>query len=142
MSLIKWNDGFRPMISSLVDDWFTDDFFSSLKKEWMPAANVRETDDAFVLEVAAPGMEKKDFSIKLDKGLLTVKAESSEKTDEQHEEYTRKEFSYKTFSRSFWMPENVLEDEIEAVYKKGVLTVTIPKSKEIVEASGTTIEIQ
>ena len=142
MSLIKWNDGFRPMISSLVDDWFTDDFFKPWKKEWMPAANLKETDGAFVLEVAAPGMEKKDFSIKLDKGVLTVKAESSEETSEHDEEYTRKEFSYKSFSRSFWMPENVLEDKIEAEYKKGVLTITIPKSKEIVEASGTTIEIQ
>lgn len=142
MSLIKWNNGFRPTISSLVDDWFNDDFLKPIKSEWMPAANVKETDDAFMLEVAAPGMEKKDFSIKLEKGVLTVKAEKSEELDEKEEQYTRKEFSYKSFSRSFWIPENTEEDKIEASYTKGVLTVMIPKTEEIVEASGTTIEIQ
>ncbi len=142
MSLIKWNNRFRPTISSLVDDWFNDDLFKPVKSEWMPAANVKETDDAFMLEVAAPGMEKEDFSIKLEKGVLTVKAEKSKEIDEKEDEYTRKEFSYKSFSRSFWIPENTEEDKIEASYDKGVLTVMIPKTEEIVEASGTTIEIQ
>jgi HSP20 family protein len=95
----------------------------------MPAVNVKETDKAFVLEVAVPGMKKDDFKLEMKDGMLIISAETEIEKEEKDENYTRKEFNYSSFSRSFWLPENVKTDDIKANYKEGMLLVTLPKEK-------------
>lgn len=88
-----------------------------------------ETDTAFDLEVAAPGMKKEDFKLEVKEGMLYISAATKMEKEEKDDNYTRKEFSYSTFERSFWLPENVKSDNIKAAYKDGILTITLPKVK-------------
>jgi HSP20 family protein len=122
-------------------DWTNSNF--SPTNTTLPAVNIKETEDHFSVEVAAPGMKKEDFSIELDNNLLTI---SSEKTDEREqkdgERYTKREFSYQSFQRSFTLPQNmVMEEKIEAKYKDGVLHLTIPKKEEAKKKPRRTIKI-
>lgn len=111
-----------------------------MKKLPVPAVNVRETDKAFEVEVAAPGLTKKDFKITAENGLLTISSERNEEREEKEKDYTRKEFSYSAFSRSFSLPENINEDDIKARYEDGILKLDIskkminePKTKRAIE---------
>jgi HSP20 family protein len=139
-SLIKRNRNFLPSFSRFWDD---DDFFNRNLLNWatsnfsdagstLPAVNIKETDNSYEVEMAAPGMKKEDFKIELDNNLLTI---SSEKTEEQQEggekeKYSRREFSYQSFQRSFSLPKEVVdEDKIEAHYREGVLHLSIPKKE-------------
>jgi HSP20 family protein len=121
-----------PNLSFPVDNFFADDdgFFRTWQENrMMPAVNVKETDKMYNLEVAAPGMKKDDFKIELDKGVLTISSENNFENEETKENYTRREFGYTAFTRSFWLPENVTEDNLKATYKNGVLLVSIPKKE-------------
>ena len=109
-----------------------------MKKGWTPAVNVAEDEKKFEIEFAAPGMHKEDFKIQVDKGMLTVSAERKEEKEEMKKNYTRQEYSYDSFSRSFNLPENAKEDDIKATYEHGMLkvdiakkAVTVSKAKEI-----------
>jgi HSP20 family protein len=97
----------------------------------IPDANILERDKEFVIELAAPGLEKKDFKVEVMNGNLTISAEKKEEKKEEMKNYKRKEFSYHSFSRSFSLPENCLSDKIDAKYDSGILHLTLPK-KEIV----------
>ena len=104
----------------------------------MPSVNIMENDKFFEIEVAAPGLHKEDFDVRIENGLLTISVEREETKEEKDANYTRKEFSYNTFRRTFTLPENVLEEKIEAKYVNGVLklmlkktAVTAPKAKKI-----------
>jgi HSP20 family protein len=124
-----------------VFDWTNSNF--SPTNTTLPAVNIKETEDHFTVEVAAPGMKKEDFNIELDNNLLTI---SSEKTDEREEKdgerYTKREFSYQSFQRSFTLPQNmVMEEKIEAKYKDGVLHLIIPKKEEAKKKPRRTIKI-
>ncbi len=96
----------------------------------MPTANVAETPKEFKLELAAPGLERKDFSIEVENHTLTISAEKEEEKKEENKEYSRKEYSFNSFTRSFTLPENIKEGNIDAKYENGVLKITIPKMKE------------
>jgi HSP20 family protein len=91
-----------------------------------------ETEKAYHIELAAPGLEKKDFSIELQDGMLHIRAEKEEEQSEEDKNYRRKEFSYFSFSRSFALPDNLLVDKIEASYTHGILHLTLPKKEVIV----------
>jgi len=127
-----FSDLFKPMSS-----WFDRDLFD-FDSEFMPTklginlptANITESPKKFNLELAAPGLEQKDFSIEIENDMLTISAEKEEMKKEKEEEYSRKEYSFNSFSRSFRLPENINEDKIEAKYENGVLKITIPKVKE------------
>jgi HSP20 family protein len=93
----------------------------------MPAANVRETDKSFELEVAAPGFTKKDINISVENNCLIVSAEKKEENERKEDNYTRREFGYQSFSRSFNLPANTNEDDINARYEDGILKVSIAK---------------
>lgn len=95
----------------------------------IPAANITETDTEFVVELAAPGMEKKDFVVDIDNGILEIKVEKEVEKKEVKSNYTRKEYDYSAFYRSFNLPETVIEDKINATYKNGILTIHLPKTK-------------
>lgn len=130
MSLIKTNNGglstFRSMMSDFfdTDKFFNDDFF---RKAALPAVNVIENEKNFDLELAAPGMKKDDFKINVENGVLSISAEKKEEKEEKDKNYTRREFSYNSFARSFTLPENANADEINARYENGVLRLSILK---------------
>jgi len=147
MSLINWRNRYDlvPGFSKWGDNFLRDD--DSTNEFWprkmnMPAVNVKETDKAFVLEVAVPGMKKDDFKLEMKDGMLIISAETEIEKEEKEENYTRKEFNYSSFSRSFWLPENVKTDDIKANYKEGMLLVTLPKEKIKVVEKAKMIEVK
>lgn len=96
----------------------------------VPATNIKEKEGEFLLEIAAPGLDKKDFHVDVDNNVLEVKVEKESETETKEEEdYTRKEYNYNAFYRSFTLPENVNKNEIGAQYKNGILKVQLPKIK-------------
>jgi HSP20 family protein len=131
---------FRPFY---MNGFFDDDFFPVLssKNSNSPAVNIREDDKNYVLDFAIPGLEKKDMKIDMNEDVLTVSSEVKKESEENKNGYKRKEFSYSSFSRSFYIPENVNREKIEAVYKDGVLTVSLPKQEEEKSKVSKTIEI-
>jgi len=137
-SLIRTNGGLLPAIPSLFDEFFSKDWLDSSLATWktagatLPAVNVMETNDDFKIEVAAPGMKRGDFKVELDNNVLTISTQHEESQEEKDKEgnYTRREFSYQAFQRSFSLPENRVEgDKISARYVDGVLHVTVPKKE-------------
>jgi HSP20 family protein len=120
---------FRPFY---MPNFFDDDFFPVLSKRTssVPSVNVREDDKNFILDVAVPGIDKKDLKIDVNEDVLTISSESKSESEESTDGYKRKEFSYSSFSRSFYVPENVNREKVEANYKDGILTVTLPKQEE------------
>ncbi|MDB5200331.1 MAG: heat-shock protein [Chitinophagaceae bacterium] len=150
MSIVKRSNGSisNYNMPSILDDFFNKDVFNwgtnfANTGNSMPAVNIKETPENFLVEMAAPGMEKKDFKIELDGHTLTI---SSEKQD-QHEEnegesYNRKEFSYQSFYRTFHLPKDVVDaDKIKAKYENGLLQLEIPKREEAKQKPARLIDI-
>ena len=137
--------GLFPSFSNMIEDFFRDDdgFFRNwTERQNLPAVNVKETDKFYMLEVAAPGMKKDDFKVEIDNGVLTISSENKTESEEKDDNYMRREFSCSSFSRSFWLPENIKEEDIKAEYKDGVLMVSVPRPKgEIPKANRKTIKI-
>ena len=111
---------------------FDDDFFPTLtnRTSSMPAVNIREDEMNYFLELAIPGIDKKDLKIDINEDVLTISSETKNEVEENKDGYKRKEFSYSSFCRSFYIPENVNRDKIEANYKYGILSVGLPKQEE------------
>ena len=108
----------------------------------MPSVNIREAADKFEVEVAAPGMDKKDFKITLDGNLLTISSSKQQSSEETDDRYTRKEFSYQSFQRSFELPRDVVDqDKINARYENGLLHLSIPKKEGAKQKEPKMIEI-
>jgi len=128
MNLIRFNQ--MPVFSGLFRD-FENDFFRNSETERgdIPAVNITEEDKQFVLQMAAPGLKKEDFKINLDNQVLTVSKEQKKENDEGNDNYMRREFFFNTFSRSFALPKTIVFDKINADYKDGILTVTLPKNE-------------
>ena len=119
-----FEDFFRPW-----NEWFDEkSFWGKVMK--IPAVNVTETKDNFMVSLAAPGLKKNDFRIDIEGNMLTISSEMEEKKEEKDEKFTRKEYNYSSFSRSFTLPEEVKREKIEAVYEDGILKLTLPKSEE------------
>lgn len=142
MTLVKRNRFFPTTLwdDFLRNDWLdTNTGFSSPQ----PAVNIKETDENFSLELAVPGMAKEDFKVNLDNHVLTISSSKENKNEETAEDgtYTRREFSYSAFSRSFRLPETVNSEKIEAKYTDGVLYLTLPKREEAKVKAPKEIEI-
>ncbi len=101
----------------------------------LPAVNVQETKDEFIIEVAAPGMRKEDFNIRLENNVLAISSEREESHEDQEnsKKFSRREFSYQSFQRTMTLPSGVESDKINASYKDGILYVSIPKKEEMKE---------
>ncbi|GIV34437.1 MAG: heat-shock protein [Chitinophagales bacterium] len=130
MTLIKWRgeSDVPSVFSSWIEDFFNETGFP--RRAWAntsPAVNIRETDNSFVLEVAAPGFNKEDFNLSVENDVLTISGNKETKSEKEESGYTRKEFSYSSFTRSFTLPESVNSENISAAYTNGILTVTLPK---------------
>ncbi|RRQ46683.1 Hsp20/alpha crystallin family protein [Chryseobacterium sp. SC28] len=150
-TIVKRNNGSLLPTSprALFDDFFTRDLFNwgnsnfSASRTTLPSVNIKEKDDVFEVEVAAPGMQKEDFKITLDRGVLTISSEKEEREEEKNENYTQREFSYQSFQRSFTLETEVVDDEhIEAKYENGVLRLIIPKKEGAKMQSPRLIEIK
>jgi HSP20 family protein len=115
-----------------LSDFFNEDFFPTFNRNSnsLPAVNIREDEKAFYLELAVPGMNKNDLKIEVQDDVLTISAEQKEDKQEDYEGYKRREFSYSSFCRSFYLPEDVNGEKIGALYKDGILNVEIPKLEE------------
>ncbi len=120
---------FRPFYMGSI---FDDDFFPVMSNNAssMPAVNIREDDKRFTLDLAVPGIDKKDLKIDINEDVLTISSETKNESEESKDGYKRKEFSYSSFCRSFQIPENVNREKIEANYKDGILSVSLPKFEE------------
>ena len=131
MSLVKWNpeSSFFPNITNWMDDFFPENGFKTWKGVSVPAVNVSETKDAYKVKVAAPGFKKEDFKLEVQNGMLLISGETKQEKEEKDERYTRQEYSFSSFNRTFTLPEHVNGEGIAAEYADGVLKITLPKNK-------------
>jgi HSP20 family protein len=149
-SLVRSNGNSFPTIPTLFSDFFTKDWSDSTLdtgRSWgstLPSVNVKDTKDNVLIEVAAPGMKRDNFKVEIDNNVLTVSSHVEDTKEEKgdHQNYTRREFSYQSFQRSFKLPENhVKTDEVSAKYVDGILHITIPKTDEAKTRSARQIAI-
>jgi len=118
-----FDDFFKPW-----NEWFDDRrFFNRVNN--VPSVNITENNNSYNVALAAPGLKKEDFKIDVDGNMLTISSEKEERKEEKDEKYTRKEYSYSSFSRSFTLPEDVKEESIEASYENGVLNLKLPRKE-------------
>lgn len=136
MALLRRSD-YLPTWANFVNEFFNNDLSDWPNRHYsdtnttLPAVNIKENTDAFVVEMAAPGMVKDDFKIELNNDLLTISSEKkNENESKEGETYTRREYSYQSFSRSFTLPKTVDAEKISAKYENGVLSLAIPKKEE------------
>lgn len=123
-----------PMYSNnLFNTDFMSEFMKEDHKKSSPMVNVIENEKEYTLEVAAPGMNKKDFKIELNNNILNISSEKKEEKESKKENFMRREFSYSTFCRSFELPEEVDAENIKAKYEDGILTIGIPKQEVMVK---------
>ncbi|QEC53247.1 HSP20 family protein [Anseongella ginsenosidimutans] len=142
MTLVKWNESrngryprvfgtsLSPVFNELFDDFFGGRSLSGALASKAPAVNVSEDKDSYRVELAAPGLKKEDFKLNVEDNLLSISVEKKEEKDEKENGYTRREFNYTNFSRSFTLPETVNTESIKAVYKDGILEIDLPKKEE------------
>lgn len=147
MTLIRKGNSLFPSVPSFFDDFFTRDLFdwsatNSGYGSSLPAVNIKEDEDNYIVQVAVPGMKKDDFNIELENNILTVYSEKEEKAESDEDNYKRREFRYASFRRSFTLPENKVDGEkVKAAYNDGVLHVTLPKKEEAKPKPVRTIKI-
>ena len=148
MAYVKFNSRpFEGTFNNLVDDLFTElpvlfknDFNNAERKGTIPV-NVKETEKSYQLEVVAPGFEKSDFKVNMEQDLLTISAEKKSEVKDENEKYIRREYSFRSFKRSFTLDEKIDATNIEASYVNGVLTLNLSK-KVAVKAAATEIIIK
>jgi HSP20 family protein len=146
MSLIRWNPnreidrwpsdffGVQREINRLFDDFFrggtqADESFNS--SYWTPAVDISERDTEYVVKMELPGVNKDDVKINLESNILTIKGEKRQEKEEKEKNLHRVERSYGSFQRSFTLPTSVKSDKIDAVFKDGILSITLPKQEEV-----------
>ncbi|GAB4041871.1 Hsp20/alpha crystallin family protein [Spirosoma gilvum] len=154
MSLVKFNG--NGQLPSLLDEFMgrdMDELFN-FNRNWpgvtrsqvgtlVPAVNIKEDTDGYQIDVAAPGMKKEDFNLTLHNGKLTVSTQQQDQHEErdQQGQYTKREFSYHAFSRSFWLPDSCEQSQIQARYEDGILHIELPKKEEAKPKAPTQIQI-
>ena len=154
-TLVKRNSLFPvvntlPVMNTLLDDFFSKDIFDWTDRNFtalgsnLPSVNLKETENQLEVELAAPGLKKEDFKVEIENNTLLISSEKQEEKEESRKKdnYIRKEFSYQSFYRSFYLPEYVDESKIEANYKDGILHVTIAKKEGSKKKTAKTIAIK
>ena len=145
MTLVKVNNDFSKSIDGMMKELFNE-FPSTVAKTFredvfnFPPVNIIEKESAFLIELAAPGFEKADFIVKLDGNLLNISTEKKEEIQDETNKMIRKEFSYKSFKRSFTVDDKIDAEKIVAKYENGILKLELPK-KEILKAASKEISI-
>lgn len=139
MTLARLSNSTFPSLPSFFDRFFDGDLMDWNRSNYsstdttLPAVNVKENDNEFMIDVAAPGLKKEDFKVNYDNGRLTISSEKKSEVEEKDgEKVTRREFSYQSFQRSFTVSENAVDAEkIAANYNDGILHILLPKREEI-----------
>jgi HSP20 family protein len=108
----------------------------------VPAVNITEHKDEYQVSLAAPGLKKDDFNIAVDGNMLTISSEKEENKEEKDKRFTRKEYSYSSFSRSFTLPEEINKEKIEAKYEDGVLKISLPRKEEAKKPSAKHVAVK
>lgn len=122
---------------SMLDDFFKpwNDIIDNSRWNFrtinLPAVNIIEKEKEYQLHLAVPGMKKEDFKIDMEGNMLTISSEKEETKEDKNKKFTRKEYSYSSFSRSFSVPEDIKQDKIEAKYEDGVLNISLPRKEEV-----------
>lgn len=135
-NLVNSNSGLTmPIWSRWIDEMFNTDLPSVFTSNFntgisLPKVNIKETEDAYFVEMAVPGLKKSDFHINLDNQLLSISTEVKVDNEQKEENYTRREFGYSSFKRSFTLPETIDDTKIDASYKDGILSIKLPKKEE------------
>jgi len=135
-----------PGLSSWFDDFSIGEFPSLFSSNFntgisVPKVNIKEEADAFIVEMAVPGLKKSDFNINLDNNTLSISAELKENNEHTDKSYTRREFGYASFKRIFTLPETVEDSKINASYKDGILNIHLPKKEEAKQKPARTIKV-
>ncbi|HWD87176.1 MAG TPA: Hsp20/alpha crystallin family protein [Mucilaginibacter sp.] len=136
MTLVKFNPDKRsnssllPGFNDVFDSIFNDTFFNDRMVTRVPAANISETEDHYHVELAAPGLKKEDFKISLDRNVLHISVEQQAENNDVQKNYSKREYSYSSFVRSFTLPDGTNAEDIEAAYTDGILRIDIAKRDE------------
>ena len=129
MTLVRYSKP-RNVFPNLINEFFNDDFFMGgrlMENSVVPSANVKENSKGFVIELSAPGFNKKDIDIEVDDKMLKIYSEIKNEVENKDETIIKREFHYNSFERSFQLPENVNAEKIKANYNDGILSIEIPK---------------
>jgi HSP20 family protein len=134
MTLVKFNNGLKnnahPFFNDVFDSLLNDSFISDKLVARVPAVNIAENDNEFHIELAVPGLKKEDFKINLDKNILTVSAEKKSENVGETKKFSKREYSYNSFVRSFTLPDSIDHSKIEADYTDGILKLIVAKREE------------
>lgn len=135
MTLVKFNPEKRnssllPGFNDVFDSIFNDTFFNDRMVSRVPAVNISETENNYQVELAAPGLKKEDFKINLERDVLNISVEQSANHEDNQKNYSKREYSYTSFVRSFTLPESADDSQINAVYTDGILRIDIAKREE------------
>ena len=132
MSLIKYNPAAKSLgFNNLLDGFFNDHFSvpATTRSSFVPQVDIAESDKAFEINFVVPGVEKSDFNIDLNDGKLTISGERKMKEEKNEKNYRSVESYYGTFSRSFYLPDNIQDDKVTAKYENGILNIVIQKDE-------------
>ena len=135
MTLVKFNNGHKnysanPFFNDVFDTILNDRFLGGKQLSHVPAVNIAETESEFQIELAVPGLKKEDIKINLEKNVLSVSAEKKNENVEEGRKFTKREYNYTSFSRSFNLPESVDHSKIDAEYVDGILKLNVAKREE------------
>ena len=135
MTLVKFangqrNRGVNPFFNDVFDSILSDSFLSDKLSSRVPAVNIAETESEYQIDLAAPGLKKEDFKINLDKNILSISADKKTENVEEGKKFSKREYSYNSFSRSFTLPETADANKIDAEYVDGVLKLNVAKKEE------------
>ncbi len=126
------------IINGALPSVFSQNFNTGIS---LPMVNIKETSDAYFVEMAVPGLKKSDFDIDLDNQVLSISTETDEAHEQKEDNYTRREFGYSSFQRTFTLPETVDDGKIEAKYDEGILSIHLPKKQEAKQKPARSIKI-
>lgn len=135
-----------PTLTNWLDDVFHRDLPSVFNSSFntgltVPKVNIKETADAFMVEMAVPGLKKSDFQIDIDNQVLSISTEAKEENEHKDGNYTRREFGFSSFKRTFTLPESVNDEKINASYNEGILSIHLPKKEEAKQKPARSIQI-
>ena len=131
-----FDDFFKPW-----NEWFDNGGLLSRTMN-VPAVNITEQKNDYLVSLAAPGLKKEDFKIDVDGNMLTISSEKEETKEEKDKKFTRKEYNYSSFSRSFTLPEEINKEKIEAKYEDGVLKISLPRKEEAKKPAAKNIAVK
>lgn len=145
MTHVKFNSALPSLVENFLgrefDNLVAPKFYGNHVFGNLPAVNVLEHKEGFKIEVAAPGLKKENFTLNIHNNVLTISATKESKTEETQEKYTRQEFNYQSFKRTFTLPQTVDGEKIQATYTDGILHIALPKKEEAKEKAARLIEI-